>query len=221
VREVKKFSGNISKPMSFASPIYIYSEYCSYCADFTKKLGEHPQLAKELVALNIDYIPGTRQRPREFYQVQEALRVKIAEVPTLVVDNGKTILSGEDAFMWLNQQKQQEQQPQEALPYIPLEMTGFSDGYAKYGSTEMHDASAQSFAFLGTPSSTIATPQEESDAGERNNAGGGFATTSMRTERVQRQKDFDTKFQELVNKRDQMLPSAGPPPMVNFASGKM
>lgn len=147
----------------FNRPILVYSDYCNHCNNFIQALIKHPDIFESFIRLNIDVAPRTRQRPKAFTDIQVALNQKITNVPTIVVENGEYVLSGEEAFKWL-QYKTTENQPQTLEAFNPNEMGSFSDSYAKYGSTKLHDATEQSFKFVNKPDPSIATPQEDDHA---------------------------------------------------------
>jgi len=134
--------------MLFERPILIYSNYCIHSQNFLKLLMKNPDLYEEFIRMNIDVNPETKQRPQIFYKIQQELGQSISKVPTIIVkDNeGLLVLSDKDAFKWLELQMR----PVDAglSPFNQNEMNSFSDGYAKYGSTDLHDATEQNFKFF-------------------------------------------------------------------------
>ena len=167
----------------FDRPILIYSNYCNYSKLFVEHLTKFPPLFEAFIRVNIDPVDSTKQRPKVFYEIQEILKFKISEVPTIIVQNGEFVLSGKEAFSWLeyqlnqiaeshqnessHQQNNPSQQQDNVLePFNPLEMGSFSDGYAGIGD----DApSMQSFQFLNAPIQNIQTPEETGDNYEKQN----------------------------------------------------
>lgn len=147
-------------------PVIIYSEYCAHSATFLNILLKHPQIDESFVKINIDIDPRTRQRPPIFYDLQYKLNHPISEVPTIIVEGGEYILSGEEAFKWLDYtiQKLIKEEPEELSPFNPNEMGAFSDCYSQFGSNSMHDATEQSFKFLDKQEQRINTPQEDGTA---------------------------------------------------------
>lgn len=145
----------------FQAPILIYSDYCNYCATFINAVVKHPKIYEAFVTINIDANPSTKQRPRIFYDVQNALNHKIARVPTIVIDNGNYVLTGEEAFKWLDYEIKRINESS-LSPFNPNEMGSFSDQYSKFGSTDLHDATEQSFKFLSNSNDKIYTPDENS-----------------------------------------------------------
>jgi hypothetical protein len=108
---------------------------------------KNPELYDEFIRMNIDVNPETKQRPQVFYKIQQELNQTISKVPTIIVkDNeGLLVLSDKDAFKWLELQMR----PNDKLsPFNQNEMNSFSDGYAKYGSTDLNDATEQNFKFF-------------------------------------------------------------------------
>lgn len=146
----------------FKRPILIWSEYCNHSKNFINTLIKHNELFESFVRINIDVDPQTHKRPALFYQIQSALNFKIAQVPTIIVNNGEYILPGVEAFKWLDYTINKQQVVKEELQgFNPNEMGSFSDAYAKYGSTKLHDATDQSFKFIDKQDQKIETPQEE------------------------------------------------------------
>lgn len=145
----------------FQSPILVYSDYCNYCASFINALVKHPIIFESFVKVNIDVDPSTKQRPSVFYEIQNVLNHKISRVPTIVIDNGSYVLTGEEAFKWLDYEIKRSNESV-LSPFNPNEMGSFSDQYSKFGSTNIHDATEQSFKFLSSNNDKIYTPEENS-----------------------------------------------------------
>jgi len=152
--------------------ILIYSNYCQHSGVFANTLSEIPSLRENFELLNIDINPKTNSRPPFFYEIQRQLNHKITEVPTIIIGGGEYILSGEEAFKWLEFQLQQlqqaggeqEQQQLQHQPdlqgFNPNEMGAFSDSYAPLGTTDMNSGSDQSFRFINRTEQSIETPPE-------------------------------------------------------------
>lgn len=165
----------------FDRPILIYSNYCNYSKLFINHLTKFQPLFEAFIRVNIDADPNTKRRPKTFYEIQEVLKFKITDVPTIIVQNGEYVLSGKEAFSWLEYQlnqisnsQQAESQAQESQPqqnevleaFNPLEMGSFSDGYAGVGN---ETPNMQSFQFLNAPIQNIQTPEETNDNYEKQN----------------------------------------------------
>lgn len=156
----------------FEKPILIYSDYCQHCQKFIASITEIDSLFEKFIRLNIDVDPVTRKRPQVFYELQQKLEVKITEVPTIIVGNGNYVLSGLDAFKWLDfVQQQQHAQPQQTSQqtsqpqpptgvheFNPNEMLGFSSGYSPLIGEA--GAGEHSFKFINKHDEPIPTPQE-------------------------------------------------------------
>uniref|UniRef100_A0A6C0H6Q6 Thioredoxin domain-containing protein n=1 Tax=viral metagenome TaxID=1070528 RepID=A0A6C0H6Q6_9ZZZZ len=142
-------------------PVLVFSEYCQHSINFINVLRKHPNLFNQFALLNIDINPQTRQRPREFYAVQEQLNYQISEVPTIVINKGEYVLTGEHAFKWLEYEINKLQKT-ELSAFNQNEMGSFSDSYAKFGSTGLNDATEQTFKFIHQQEEKIYTPQEDS-----------------------------------------------------------
>jgi len=132
----------------FEKPILIYSDYCVYSKNFLQTLIKYTDLYNSFIRMNIDVDISTRQRPKQFHQLQEILDVKITKVPTVITPNAQYILSDVDAFKWLEYQIKLLKDDSGTLqPFNPNEMVSFSDNYANYGSTDLCDAKEQNFKF--------------------------------------------------------------------------
>lgn len=145
----------------FEKNILIFSDYCAHSQNFLNALFKHPHIQSEFVPLNIDVDPKTHRRPQEFYDIQKQLDFEISEVPTIIVDKGEYVLSGQEAFKWLEYKINMTNTERELEGFNGNEMGSFSDSYATFGSTELHDAKEQSFKFIGKPDQPIDTPQED------------------------------------------------------------
>jgi hypothetical protein len=136
----------------FDRPILIYSDYCIHSKNFLQILIKHPDLFKAFIRLNIDVNPQTKTRPQAFFKIQQELNKKITKVPTIIVSE-KTeqgmqvfVLSDKEAFKWLDF-KTKPQREEGYQGFNPNEMGSFSDGYSKFGSTDLCDATEQNFKF--------------------------------------------------------------------------
>lgn len=147
----------------FERPILFYSNYCIHSTNFINSLIKHLEIYEEFIRINIDVDPETKRRPQTFYEIQNMLNIKISEIPTIIVDNGKYVLTGKEAFKWLKHQIDKIEAERELTPFNPIEMGAFSDTYSSYGSNDMNDAKQQSFKFINNPDEKINTPQESSD----------------------------------------------------------
>lgn len=88
--------------MSFKVPILLCSTLCKYCIEFVETINsQKPALLDEIVIINIDTNPETGDRPRAYYEIQELLSWKVEKVPTIITENAKDILGGDNAFKWL------------------------------------------------------------------------------------------------------------------------
>jgi hypothetical protein len=223
----------------FERPILIYSNHCAYSKKFLDILMSHTELFQSFIRINIDVDIKLKDRPKIFYEIQNILNFKITEVPTIIVDN--YILAGEDAFNWLNDNtKPPVPEEKEVLAFNPNEMIGFSDGYAGYGVTDMHEKTAeQSFAFLDKQYEEIYTPPEdgsdiksndlakkqkerESFSNISNHSSNNHPSNNYQSSKYpakqgpqypqfnnkeklsQKQKDMDSKYQELLQEREKL-----------------
>lgn len=226
----------------FERPILIYSDFCSYSAKFLNLLTQNTELYKSFIRINIDVDPKTKSRPNIFYEIQNALKFKIIDVPTIIVNNAEYILSGEQAFNWLDEvskPKKSEEKEEEGdglMGFNPNEMGSFSDTYASYGSTDLHSNTAeQTFKFLDKKDEVIQTPPENgsdvqtSDFSSKQLERESFTNTpntpqtpvktngnmnfQMANQQMNRkmggaisnkQKDMDSRYQQLLQEREQL-----------------
>ena len=136
----------------FDRPILIYSDYCIHSKNFLQILMKHPDLYNSFIRLNVDVNPQTKKRTPLFYQIQEQLNRKISKVPTIVVSestetgNQLFILSDKEAFKWLDF-KTKPQREEGCVGFNSNEMGSFSYSYAKFGSTDLNEATEQNFKF--------------------------------------------------------------------------
>jgi hypothetical protein len=120
-----------------------------------------PELFENFVRINIDIDINTKKRPKVFYDIQKELQIKISEVPTVITPGPEYVLTGSDAFNWLNDQNQ-DFKSESIIGFNSIEMGSFSDSYSTYGSSDLYDAKEQSFKFISKPDDIIQTPQEDS-----------------------------------------------------------
>lgn len=212
----------------FDKNILIYSDYCVHSANFANILTQHPDIQAQFTIINIDVDPSTQQRPSVFYDIQYKLNHPITEVPTIIVENGQYILSGEEAFKWLEYTVDNGEKDLE--PFNPNEMGSFSDMYADFGSNEMNNAREQSFKFVNKPDVKIQTPQEDSDqspSGQREQfSNTGYAKHSPKIDFTNKnftsshgsskEKEIDAKLKELMLERNSLVP-VSKPPKVDFS----
>jgi glutaredoxin-related protein len=162
----------------FERPILFYSNYCNYSNLFIEQLAQLEPLYDSFIRINIDIDPQTKQRPKVFYEIQQVLQFKISDVPTIIVQNGEFILSGKEAFNWLeyqikeiskqienHQAQSKELHPESLEAFNPLEMGAFSDGYATIDDSA---PKSQSFQFLNSPMQSIRTPEENGQNIDKN-----------------------------------------------------
>lgn len=230
----------------FERPILIYSNFCSYSEKFIDSLMKHTDLFQSFIRINIDVDPTTRQRPKIFYDIQNTLKFRISEVPTIIVNNAEYILSGEEAFKWLEDVTTVNQEPEELSGFNPNEMGSFSDGYAMVGSTDMSEQTAsQSFKFLNAQDQIIETPPEiestvnsndyikkqqeremfgntpkptfgnnkqnvvnnqQNFKSNKQNFGNNKQNFAMKGKVSQKQKEFESRYQELLMEREKLNP---------------
>lgn len=169
----------------FERPVLIYSNYCEHSQRFINMLLKVPQMFDAFVRINIDINPETNTRNPMFYEIQNILQYKITEVPTIIVDNGSYVLSGEESFKWVDYYINKGNNnsvnsnvggggdnvvdgggggvlnDENIEGFNSIEMGSFSDMYANYGSDNMNDAKSQTFQFLDRMNMKIETPPED------------------------------------------------------------
>jgi thiol-disulfide isomerase/thioredoxin len=225
----------------FEQPILVYSEYCGHCETFLDALAKIPQMYEQFVTVNIDVDPQTKQRPAAFYDIQYHLNHHISEVPTIIVQGGEYVLSGTQAFDWLEHQSEQASDAKaELAAFNPNEMGSFSDSYSKFGSMELTDATEQTFKFVHNPDSRIYTPPEDSTVTpeeynrkqkERETFKPNVTNPQQQQQQQQRKgsysnggtqkaREVEQRYQELMLQREEFGNIQPKPKRVDFTSGK-
>lgn len=222
----------------FEEPVLLYSNHCAYSEKFINIITQNKM---NFIKLNIDANANGIRNP-DFYNIQEALRVKITEVPTIIVKNeGENyVLSGEEAFKWLEyqlktQNTQSKQIPQELTGFNSNEMGSFSDQYSNFGSNGLFsDAKDQSFVFLDKQYDKMTTNPEDTSTinqvpKEREQftqpqtqqapTQGFYGTTQNYKEKP---KDETSKrYEELMAQRQMVDGGKAKPQQINFATGEI
>lgn len=228
----------------FTQPILIYSMHCSFSEKFIQILSQFKDIFSTFAKINIDPVNGIRNPA--FYEIQKALNIKITEVPTIIINNNDQnyVLSGEEAFKWLDYQIKSQQitqipikQEKELSGFNPNEMGAFSDQYSNFGSNDLHDAKDQSFVFIDKKYESITTLPEDLSKNTPK-------TTPQYTQYIQQapqksqeifygnkesfsntqtsKNDTDKRFEELMSQRQQMdKPTNGGPKNIDFSTGKI
>lgn len=209
---------------SFEQPLVIYSSFCENSKAFIQQLSQYPNLRSQFGYLVIDVDPATGTRPSIFYDIQKTLGHNITKVPTIIIENGSYVLSGNEAFKWLDYaielEKKSTNQNESNINnnnssndsfegFNPNEMIGFSDPYSGFGQEDKKAASSQSFHFLGNDES-INTPVEQND-------------TTRNVKSTTKQKDAESKLQKLLSERDNLVPTqhAPNPNKIDWTTGKI
>lgn len=107
----------------FKSPIFVCSSLCQHCVELADIMNTSPKKFTNVIILNIGIDSVTKKRPRAYYDLQNILEWKITSVPTIVTENAESVLSGIDAFNWVNKQLQDK--------YVDSYSSG--DGYSRAG----------------------------------------------------------------------------------------
>jgi hypothetical protein len=218
----------------FDNTLLIYSDHCNFCSKFIELLLKHPDIP--FTSLNIDIDPHTKQRPKLFFDIQRQLQHTITEVPTIITKHGEYVLSGEEAFKWLDFEIQSNNK-NSIEGFNSNEMTSFSDTYAPLSGDST--AKDQSFKFLNKPDITISTPPEEQNNNNNNNNNNhlhqtrsqynpsniDFTNPNLFKPQVpnnssNKQIEIDKRLSQLKLEREQFNP---PPPQhnVNFSTGQI
>lgn len=177
------------------NPFLIYSNYCIYSSNFLELLKKHPKLLNTFSFLNIDVDPTTNKRPQLFYDIQKQLDFTITDVPTLLLNDGEYILSGTEAFKWLEHQVTHTKK-RELKGFNPNEMGSFSDMYSPIGSSDLNNASDQSFKFIHKPNDMIHTPPEDSNDIDFTNP-----KFAQGNNNVSKEKLIEARLEELIAQR--------------------
>jgi hypothetical protein len=190
---------------------------------------KHHELFDAFIRINIDADKSTKKRPSIFYDIQRELNIKILEVPTIITPGPEYVLPGADAFDWLEQITAKKETSLQG--FNPIEMGSFSDSYSTYGSSDLYDAREQSFKFIGKADEKIETPpetssvskddyarkQQERETFDNVNSKPKFGSNkesfnpminnqsnfpNPRGNISEKQKDFDSKFQQMMAERE-------------------
>jgi hypothetical protein len=236
----------------FERPILIYSNYCIHSTNFINELMKNTEMFENFIRLNIDVDPNTSSRPPLFYEIQEKLNYKIDEIPTVIVENAEYILTGVNAFEWLEYNLNQQEKENGLTPFNPIEMGSFSDSYSLFGSSDLNAAKEQSFKFLNKSDEKINTPQESASnvskdeysnkqkerenfdnilptgtvypQQKRSHQPPNFDPKYLQGNMSEKQKDFDSKLQQMVLDREQFKTTRTPkihPDLVDFKTGNL
>jgi len=166
-----------------------------YSGKFIELLKPHSELFNSFTFLNIDVDPKTNKRPQLFYDIQKQLDFTITDVPTILLNDGEYILSGAEAFKWLEHQISTKNK-RELEGFNPNEMGSFSDMYSPIGSSDLHNASEQSFKFIHKPNDIIQTPPE--DTSEIDFTNQKFAQGNNN---ISKEKLIEARLEELIAQR--------------------
>jgi hypothetical protein len=121
------------------NPILLYSTDCKYSNSFLDSLHENKTLYNSFIKVNINKNKRTNKRSQIYTNLVKEFPEYIKSVPCIVLNNKTVILSGNEAFAWLNytldnleelpqQQGRQEQRSQnQQLPQQPKELESFNN----------------------------------------------------------------------------------------------
>ena len=119
----------------FDKPILFYSEYCIHSTNFLNTLMKTPEFYNNFVRINIDADISTKRRPDIFYNIQRELNIKIVEVPTIITPGPEYVLTGADAFSWLEKEYQSNKAKDDIKGFNFIEM-GIPVGSELYFNTD-------------------------------------------------------------------------------------
>ena len=163
--------------MQLKRPVLLYSNYCRNCSNYLTLLQNNPDLFEHFIRICIDVDNVSRKRPNVYYELQNYLNYKFENVPTIIINNGNNILSGSNAFKWLENISQdnfsQDNISQDNISINDMgfnlnEMGRFSDSYADLSassvlSEQQQYATQQTFMKCGE-NFCIQTPQENGES---------------------------------------------------------
>jgi hypothetical protein len=183
----------------FDRPILIYSDYCIHSKNLLGILMKYPDIYNSFIRINIDIDPKSKQRPSIFYKIQQQINQKIQKVPSLIIteEDKVFVLIDKDAFKWLDSVTK----PKETQGYTGFnfnEMGSFSDGYSKFGSTDLNDATEQNFKFYQTDQKGRKILQ-----GEHFDVHGEGQDMFLEPELEHDQKTMQAKYNNLENERQE------------------
>ncbi len=168
----------------FDRPILFYSNYCKHSTRFLTLLKQYNDVYDTFVRINIDV--KNNKRPDIFYKIQNVLKVRIEEVPTIIlVNSGKPeyILAGLEAFNWI--EKISSSKNEDQIAYNPNEMGLFSDMYSSLKNDKPRE---QLFQLLGKEYERINTPKDE-----------GVLTEDSYTKKLLEREEFENSLNKSNN----------------------
>ncbi len=185
------------------NPVFIYSSYCKYCNIFLDIIQKN-NVYNNFDRILIDKVNGTR--PEIFYEIQKKLNYKINEVPTIIFESSDTnsevyVLSGKDAFLWLDDYISQlyklpEPQKEIQKPINPVSVIKSThDKYTHLNQDPITIGYQESFK------NTIKISSESDDSKKNIN--------------------LDKKYEEILAERNALLEKPKEPKNIDFKTGKI
>lgn len=187
------------------NPVFIYSSYCKFCNTFLEIIQKN-NIYNNFDRLLIDKQNG--KRPDGFYEIQDKLNYKIKEVPTVIFQLSDTkhevyVLSGNDAFLWLDDYIAQlhnptEQQPQQEIQKTINPVSVLKQNNDKY--THLNQEQ-KPVGFQESFKNTIKISPESDDSKKNIN--------------------LDKKYEEIIAERNALLDKPKEPKNIDFKTGKI
>ena len=87
----------------FKNPIILCSTLCKHCVELVDLMQSNLKVFEDWIVINIDTDTTTGKRPQAYYDIQNIFDKGISSVPTIIVEEGKKLLSGIDAFNYINE----------------------------------------------------------------------------------------------------------------------
>jgi hypothetical protein len=104
------------------NPILLYSTDCKYSNSFLDLLHENKTLYNSFIKVNINKNKKTNERSRIYINLIKEFPQYIKSVPCIVLNNKTVILSGNEAFAWLNYTLDNLEQPPQGLQPQPQQL---------------------------------------------------------------------------------------------------
>jgi hypothetical protein len=230
--------------------ILIYSNHCPHSVKLYNILKDN-NMTNKYKLLCIDVDSKTKKRPMRFYEIQKLLNVNITHVPTIIVDNAKYVLTGSEAFKFIQTFKQNIAVSKsnenvdlnikniEPMAFNPNEMGSTSDNYLNFGNIDnYHSAEVpkQNYQFLND-NFTIETPDEASFNGNVDyykkisqresfdtivkNQTKGSQKQTKANKKNTKQMEFDEKYNKLLQDREVLDAKPVSRPKVDFTTGQI
>lgn len=130
----------------FKNPIVLCSSFCEHSRALVEKMKTTKEHFKDVVFIKIDMDVTTRKRPQAFYDLQNVFEWNIKTVPTVITNEGKSLLSGRDAFEWVDETVQTASEYRPSNMAVNEEFSNLGDSSAILSESEMQKLSSTKYS---------------------------------------------------------------------------